>query len=36
MPDRRYYEPADAGLEIRIGEKLEALRRANRDARRDS
>ena len=34
MPDRIYYEPADAGLEIRIGEKLAALRAANRDARR--
>jgi len=36
MRDRIYYEPADAGLEIRIGEKLARLRAANRDARRQT
>jgi putative ATPase len=30
---RRYYEPVDRGLEIRIGEKLAALRQANAAAR---
>ena len=34
LPDRIYYEPADAGLEIRIGEKLAALRAANRAAQK--
>jgi len=33
MAERVYYEPADAGLEIQIGEKLAALRAANRQAR---
>jgi len=28
----RFYEPVGRGLEIRIGEKLDGLRRANRDA----
>jgi putative ATPase len=34
MDERRYYEPARAGLEIQIGEKLAALREANRLARK--
>jgi putative ATPase len=33
MAERRYYEPVKAGLEIQIGEKLAALREANRLAR---
>lgn len=33
MEERVYYEPAAAGLEIQIGEKLAALRQANRRAR---
>ena len=28
----RFYEPVPRGLEIRIGEKLDGLRRANREA----
>jgi replication-associated recombination protein RarA len=36
MDERRYYEPARAGLEIQIGEKLAALREANRLARKGS
>jgi len=32
MSDRTYYEPVAAGLEIKIGEKLAALRSANRAA----
>lgn len=34
MDDRVYYEPAAAGLEIRIGEKLAELRKLNREARK--
>lgn len=34
MDERTYYEPADAGLEIKIGEKLQALRARNRQAQR--
>ena len=34
LDDRVYYEPAAAGLEIRIGEKLAELRRLNREARK--
>jgi len=33
MDEQRYYEPASSGLEIQIGEKLAALREANRVAR---
>ncbi len=33
MDARQYYRPADAGLEIRIGEKLARLRKENRAAR---
>jgi len=33
MPDRRYYVPAPRGLEIKIGEALEARRVRDRDAR---
>jgi putative ATPase len=33
MPDRRYYVPAPRGLEIKIGEALEARRARDRDAR---
>jgi len=33
MPEQTYYEPVDRGLEQRIAEKLERLRRANREAR---
>jgi putative ATPase len=33
MDEKHYYEPARAGLEIQIGEKLAALREANRLAR---
>jgi putative ATPase len=32
MPDRRYYEPAPRGLEIRIGEALARLRERNQSA----
>jgi putative ATPase len=35
MDDRRYYEPATEGLEIKIGEKLARLRGANRKAGKD-
>ena len=35
MDERRYYEPAKAGLEIQIGEKLAALREANRLVRKE-
>jgi putative ATPase len=35
MDDREYYQPVAAGLEIQIGEKLAALRKANRQARED-
>jgi len=34
MPDKTYYQPANAGLEIQIGEKLARLREANRKANR--
>jgi len=34
MPEKIYYEPARAGLEIQIGEKLAALRAANQMARK--
>ena len=34
MDERVYYEPAPAGLELKIGEKLADLRRLNREARR--
>ncbi len=34
MDERHYYEPLPAGLEIRIAEKLNRLREANRQARR--
>jgi hypothetical protein len=30
MPDRRYYVPAPRGLEIKIGEALEARRARDR------
>ncbi len=33
MPDRRYYVPAPRGLEIKIGEALEARRARDRDAK---
>ncbi len=33
MPEQTYYEPVDRGLEQRIAEKLERLRRENREAR---
>ena len=35
MDDREYYQPVAAGLEIQIGEKLAALRKANQQARKD-
>ncbi|MCP4301821.1 MAG: replication-associated recombination protein A [Gammaproteobacteria bacterium] len=31
--DRQYYHPVERGLEIKIAEKLERLRKANRDAK---
>ena len=33
MPEQRFYEPVPRGLELRIGEKLAELRRANRQAK---
>jgi hypothetical protein len=33
MPDRRYYAPAPRGLEIKIGEALNARRERDRQAR---
>ena len=33
MPDRRYYEPAPRGLELKIGEALARLRERNQNAR---
>ena len=33
MPEQTYYQPVDRGLEQRIAEKLERLRRVNREAR---
>jgi hypothetical protein len=32
MPDRRYYVPAPRGLEIKIGEALEARRKGTHRA----
>jgi putative ATPase len=34
MPDLRFYEPVDRGLEMRIGERLAQLRAANQQARK--
>ncbi|MDD3518156.1 MAG: replication-associated recombination protein A, partial [Chromatiales bacterium] len=34
LGERRYYQPVSRGLEIRIGEKLEELRRRDREAKR--
>lgn len=36
MAERHYYQPVAAGLEIQIGEKLAALRAANRQARQQA
>jgi putative ATPase len=36
MPERRYYQPVERGLEIRIREKLQELRRRDAKARRDA
>ena len=36
MDERQYYQPAAAGLEIQIGEKLAALRKENQLARKKS
>jgi hypothetical protein len=33
MPERRYYQPAPRGLEIKIGEALDARRARDRTAR---
>jgi putative ATPase len=33
MPEPRFYEPAPRGLELRIGERLEELRRLNSEAK---
>jgi putative ATPase len=33
MPETRWYEPVDRGMEIKIGEKLEQLRQLDRDAK---
>ena len=33
LPERRYYEPTDRGMETRIAEKLADLRERNRAAR---
>ena len=33
LPERRYYEPTERGLEGRIGEKLRDLRERNRAAK---
>jgi putative ATPase len=33
MPEQRFYEPVPRGLELRIGEKLAELRRANQQAK---
>ncbi|MGH8313589.1 MAG: recombination factor protein RarA, partial [Steroidobacterales bacterium] len=33
MPERRYYEPAPRGLELKIGEALARLRERNQNAR---
>jgi putative ATPase len=34
MPDVRWYEPTERGLEARLKEKLEALREADRQVRK--
>ena len=36
LRDRAYYRPVDAGLEIRLREKLEALREARAAALREA
>ena len=36
LKDRRYYQPADQGIEPRIAERLERLRGARKDRRADS
>jgi putative ATPase len=36
MPERRYYQPAPRGLEIRIGEALERLRQQNQAHRTEN
>lgn len=36
MDDQTYYQPVAAGLEIKIGEKLAALRQANQAAKREA
>ena len=36
LGDQRFYEPVGRGLEIRIGERLDTLRRANREARAEN
>jgi putative ATPase len=36
MPERRYYRPVERGLEIRIREKLQVLRRRDAKARRET
>jgi putative ATPase len=36
MAERLYYQPAAAGLEIQIGEKLANLRKSNREARQQN
>ena len=36
MTERRYYEPVNRGLEIRIAEKLAQLRQANAEVRDQS
>jgi putative ATPase len=33
MPEQRWYEPVNRGMEIKIGEKLEQLRQLDRDAK---
>ena len=33
LPERRYYEPAPRGLELKIGEALARLRERNQNAR---
>ena len=34
LVDREFYQPVERGLELKIGEKLAALRAARRDARK--
>jgi len=36
MASQRFYEPVDRGLEIRIGERLEHLRKLNAEASKDA